>query len=504
VGPMIVAEEVDMPAGFSLRTKITVAFLLPILAILLLYGALTYTASRQGLEDELGKRLVSVAQTVAAGMNEGVDAEQLERIDGEKIRVLARFRDKLMSVRDATGVERVFLFDPSLASIADTQTDIAFGQTLHAQQADRVELEGLFNEKDGATSVLFRGQQGALFKTGYAPVRLDGHVVAAVGVEASASYFALLNNAASVLTGLGALSVILILLVGTWIGGRITRPVNKLVEEARRLGRGDYAEPIAIHHRTQDELTILAEAFEDMRKDVLNRDQQLQMMLSGIAHEVRNPLGGMKIFAGLLEEDLRAESNVDHLDKVTRIQRELTYLDCVVTDFLEFAREQPPALERFRGAELLSEIDDLLTAECAEAGTRLNIEVEPESVEITADRQKLRRAIINCVRNGYQASGEGGKVTVSVVQEEGLRRVVIKDTGPGIPPDQLQEILKPFYTTKEKGTGLGLSLTRRIVEQHGGELKIDSEVGRGTSIELVLPFDSEIKSQNSIPEGWLG
>jgi len=217
------------------------------------------------------------------------------------------------------------------------------------------------------------------------------------------------------------LSIILILLVGTWIGGRITRPVNKLVEEARRLGRGDYAEPIAIHHRTQDELTILAEAFEDMRKDVLNRDQQLQMMLSGIAHEVRNPLGGMKIFAGLLEEDLRSEGDVDHLEKVTRIQRELTYLDCVVTDFLEFAREQPPALERFRAAELLSEIDDLLAAECAEAGTRLNIEVEPESVEITADRAKLRRAVINCVRNGYQACGEGGKVTVSVVEEEDVR-----------------------------------------------------------------------------------
>ncbi len=501
---MMVGEEVDMSTGFSLRTKITGAFLLPILAILLIYGALTYYASRQGLEDELGKRLVSVAQTVAASMNDGVDAEQLQRIDGEKTRVLARFRDKLMSVRDATGVERVFLFDASLASIADTQSDIAFGQILHAQQADRVELDGLFDDRDGATSVLFRGPQGALFKTGYAPVRHNGSVVAAVGVEASASYFALLNNAASVLTGLGALSVILILLVGTWVGVRITRPVNKLVEEARRLGRGDYAEPITIHDRTQDELSILAEAFEDMRKDVLNRDQQLQMMLSGIAHEVRNPLGGMKIFAGLLEEDLRGEGNIDHLEKVTRIQRELTYLDCVVTDFLEFAREQPPALERFRAAELLSEIDDLLSSECRNVGTTLNIAVEPEDVELTADRQKLRRAVINCVRNGYQACGEGGKVTVTVVQDAGLRRVIISDNGPGIPPEQLQEILTPFFTTKEKGTGLGLSLTRRVVEQHGGELKIDSEIGRGTTIEFVLPFDSAVESQNSIPEGWLG
>ncbi|MEZ4462892.1 MAG: HAMP domain-containing sensor histidine kinase [bacterium] len=489
--------------GLSLRTKITGAFLVPTLLIILMYGSLSYFASRQGLEDELGRRLGSIAQTVAAGMNDGVDAEQLERIDADKTRVITRLREKLVAVQAATGVARVFLFKPNLESVADTRDSVSFGQTLHAQQADRVELERL-GATGGTTSVLFRGEDGAFYKTGYAPVLLGAQVVAIVGVEASASYFDLLNNAASVLTGLGALCVLLVILVGTWVGGRITRPVNALVDEARRLGRGDYAQPIALDHREQDELAILGDAFEDMRKDILNRDQQLQMMLSGIAHEVRNPLGGMKLFAGMLEEDLRAEQRDDHLDKVGRIQRELSYLDRVVTDFLDFARNQSADVERFRAADLLSEVDDLLGPECRESGAKLNLVVEPETVEVTADRQKLRRAVINCVRNAYQACGEDGRIVLAVHEVNGQRWVSIEDNGRGIAAEELDNVLTPFFTTKEKGTGLGLSLTRRIVEEHGGELEVTSELGKGTKVTLKLPFDDTIEAPNLVPEGWLG
>lgn len=490
--------------GPSLRSKITGAFLAPTLLIVMLYGLLTYFASRQGLEDELGKRLVSVAQTHASSMNDGVDAEQLDRIDGEKTRVLSRLRDKALAVQQATDVERVFLFDGEVRAIVDTREGTTFGQPLHAQQADSLEIQTVLGGAT-ASSVLFRGDDGVLYKTGYAPVMLQGKVVAVVGVEASAGYFELLNYVASVLGGLGALGVILILGVGTWVGGQITRPINDLVGEARRLGRGDYQHPIRIAHVDKDELAILADSFEDMRKDILDRDQQLQMMLSGIAHEVRNPLGGMKLFAGLLEEDLAQEGQAEHLDKVAKIQRELAYLDRVVTDFLDFARQQAPDLERFRAAELLTEVDELMATECQACGVRLHIEVEPEDVEITVDRQKVRRAVINCVRNAYQACGEGGRIRVRVTAPDAdSRRIEIQDNGPGIPEAQLAEVLTPFFTTKEKGTGLGLSLTRRVAEQHGGTLEIHSALGQGTTVVLVVPFDASLESSNAVPEGWLG
>jgi len=489
----------------SLRTKIIGAFLIPTLAIILLYGLLTYFASRQGLEDELGKRLVSIGQSVAAQMSDGVDAEQISRLGEDNTRVIARIREKLEKVRGATDVARLFVFDRELKSLIDTDDSVAFGQTLHAQAADNLELDRVFTEGATKTSVLFSGPDGTLYKTGYAPIYVENDVVAVVGVEASAGYFDLLTNLASVLTVLGALGLLLVVLVGSLVARKITQPVRKLMGSAQNLGKGDYTTPIpAVTGVSRDEISVLGESFEEMRREILGRDRQTQMMLSGIAHEVRNPLGGMKLFVGLLREDL--EGRTEEIDKIQKIERELNYLDRVVTDFLDFARHQAPELERFRAVELLAEVDSLMSAECADAGARMMLSVEPEDLELTADRQKLRRALINCVRNAYQACLENPvKIQISVTApRDGWRRISIDDTGPGIPEHVMDEILTPFFTTKEKGSGLGLSLTQKIMEQHGGTMHIASEVGEGTTITFELPFDPQIESAQTVPDGWLG
>lgn len=496
-------------SAFTLRAKLTGAFLLPTLIIILLYGLITYFASREGLEDELGKRLISVGNTLSSGMSDGFDAKQIQRLDSEKTRVIARLRDKLLSAREATGVRRIFLFDRNLNSLVDTSDEVAFGESLYALEADRVELERTFEDSFATTSVLFSGSDGQLYKTGYVPVTVDGEVVAALGIEGSAQYFELLTGFASVLTLLGAMGILLVLVVSTVVARRITRPVNELVAAARRLGAGEYDFEVVERHDDDtyhDELQFLGVAIDEMRLAILARDRQMMMMLSGIAHEVRNPLGGMKLFTGLLEEDLRQEGATDALDKVDRIQRELDYLDRVVTDFLDFAKASDVDHERFNALEFARDLQSLLAGECQGEGVVLDLDVD-EDLEVTGDRGKLRRAVINCVRNAYQACEGQGHVTVAIEPlGEGAesRRIRIEDDGPGIPQGKLDEVLTPFFTTKEKGSGLGLSLTRRIIEDHGGEMTITSEEGKGTRVEFTLPFDASLSSEPAVPEGWLG
>ncbi len=501
-------------SAFTLRSKITAAFLLPTLLILLLYGLITYFASRQGLEDELGKRLVSIGVTVSAGMSDGFDAKQLERLDADKTRVIARIREKLEDVRQQTGVRRVFLFDRELQSLVDTEEDIAFGDKLYALEQDRVEIGRAFDEVRSTTSVLYEGRDGMLYKTAYVPVRLEDETVAVLGVEGSAEYFDLLTDFATVLTVLSFMGILLVIVVSTLVSRRITRPVNDLVEAARRLGRGDYEAAVLAAEDAQghddskaDEIQFLASVFDEMRRDVVRRDRQMQMMLSGIAHEVRNPLGGMKLFVGLLEEDLRERnSDADELEKVERIQRELDYLERVVADFLDFARDAPLDRERFSGRDFVDEVRDLLSAECRDAGCDFETDVDPDEVEVTADRGKLRRAVINCIRNAHQAIEGEGTIRLSIRDEGAMRKIIVEDDGPGIPEDKLDEVLTPFFTTKEKGSGLGLSLTRRIMEDHGGTMTIESENGSGTVVEFTIPFDDEVEAaaDDTIPEGWLG
>jgi signal transduction histidine kinase len=505
----------------SLRNKLIGVFLVPTLVIVLVYGLLTYFAAREGLEEELGKRLISVGQTLSADMSESIEAAQLVRLDPSKQRVLDRLRDKLRRTQERTEVRRVFLFDRDMKSMVDTRDDVSFGQQLYEVEADRLEVARTFEHAEPTTSVLFRDDQGTFYKTGYAPIIQDGEVVAAVGVEASAQYFELLRDFASVLMVLGAAGLLLVIVAGTLFSRALVKPVNRLVEAARRLGKGDFKAPVTDPARQGagakegDEIAFLADSFEEMRQNILSRDRQMQLMLSGIAHEVRNPLGGMELFCGLLREDLEAELDTDDerlkletglkLDKLDKIRRELTYLEKVVKDFLDFARRVPMQIERFSACALADEVSGLLGGEADQARCALEVDVD-EGLELTADREKLRRAIINLVRNAYQACDGGGTISVEMrALGQSRREIAVRDDGPGIAPEKIEEILTPFYTTKEKGSGLGLALTKQIVSQHGGDMEIESEVGRGTTVRLIVPFDPEVTPvEAEVPEGWLG
>ena len=333
-------------------------------------------------EEELGRRLVSIGQVLSSRMSEGIDASQIARLDKTKQRVLSRLRADLQQAKAATGVRRIYLFDRSHDLIVDTAADHVFGQRAYELEIHNVEIERVFEHGTPAASVLFEGPDGLLYKTGFVPVTDEGVPIAALGVEADADYFELLTNFASVLTVLALLSVFLVILAGTVLGRRLVEPINRLVIAAERLGGGQLEEPVQ-GTGGADEIAFLGQAFEEMRQRLVSRDRQLQMMLSGIAHEVRNPLGGMELFCGLLTEDLRqldlGGDEAHMLEKVARIQRELDYLEAVVTDFLDFARKAAPDRERFRADTFMADID--LTSVTDAIGVQIcDLPITPEKV----------------------------------------------------------------------------------------------------------------------------
>lgn len=504
----------------SLRARLNTAFVLPTAIIVVVLVAVAYVAARQGLEEELGKRLEAVGQVIAGDMSDGVDAAQIERLDESMHRVRARLEERLEDAREATGVRRIFIFDREARSLVDTDSEAAFGDTLYRIQADRSELEAMFGEGVSTTGPLFQADDGAFHKTAYAPIFYEGEVVAAIGVEAGATYFDLLTKYATVLTILGALGVIIIIGMGVWFSKLLSRPVDILVEAAGRLAEGDMDTPVAAQagdrwSRT-DELDFLMASFEEMRQSIVERDQQMQMMLAGIAHEVRNPLGGMELFSGLLKEDLRGEDDgvggAHKIEMVERIEREIDYLDEVVDNFLDFARPGQWDPERLEAGDLLAEVAEVVEADVVEAGCGMEIDVEPQ-VELTVDRGRIRRALINVIRNACQACGADDNAILVRCAAKGDERIIeIIDDGCGVDEETVQQLCQPFFTTREKGSGLGLALTHQIVEEHDGKLEIESRIGEGTTVRFILPFDEavekrqsqEAKPRRAVPEGWLG
>lgn len=499
----------------SLRERLMRAFVAPTVLIVTVLVTVAYLAARDGLEGELERRLEAVGLVLSAEMSEGVEAAQLGRLDESMVRVRGRFGERLEAVRESAQVERIFIFDREARTLVDTEAGAVFGAPLYRVEADRREWEEAFEEGRTLSAPLFQVQDGErrYYKTAYAPVFLDGETVAVIGVVAGATYFDLLTGFATVLTLLGVLGVIVVVLVGFWFSALLARPVQRLAEAAGRLAAGELETPVIRgEEEGTKELQFLTGSFEEMRLSILQRDQQMQMMLSGIAHEIRNPLGGMALFCGLLREELEASSKKGQVEMVRKIERELEYLEGVVDEFLAFSRPHQVQLKRIRGEEFLAEIVEVVAGDLLRGECELIVEVA-EGLELTVDPHRIRRAVINVIRNAAEACSPGGEVKVSLKASEEERWLEVVDDGVGIEEELLKEVERPFFTTREKGSGLGLSLTKEIVQEHQGSLEIESEAGAGTTIRFKLPFDAEIAAaekgeeeagREEIPEGWLG
>ena len=241
---------------------------------------------------------------------------------------------------------------------------------------------------------------------------------------------------------------------------------RRLARAAEKIGRGDLARPVAVE--THDEIGYLAARLDEMRAALQSRDERMQMMLAGIAHEVRNPLGGLEIYAGLLREGLTDQP--ERLEEVSRIEREIGYLKNVVSDFLEFARRPSPVMESFPVGSLLDEVCEI--GRPVGPGPRLRTEFAPDLVA-EGDRGQLRRAVLNLARNAIAAAGTEGEVVLAARRIGDEIEWEVRDSGPGVPPEIAEKVFTPFFTTREKGTGLGLAFVREIVRDHGGSVSLD-------------------------------
>lgn len=486
--------------------KILLATLLPVVAFALLgitTNLLAHRAhrvakqahylARQEAEAELGRRLIAMAQTTSALLR--VEDVVLMQPGDETSRTYRRLQATLRSVAKRAGARRLYLFDRAHRSLCDTEEGVAIGSPYYHLAVDRQLLGQIFKEGHGS-SLLFVGKDGKDYKAGFASLTgEDGRPVAAVGVDGSAETFAHLRRLDVQLQALrkglfsplhlGLLAgagLLLLFLASLLLARSVTRPVRHLMEATAAIGRGELEVPIAV--KSRDELGVLANAMNRMRADLAARQEEMQLMLSGIAHEVRNPLGGMELFAGLLADELAEEP--ERREMVGRIQRELEYLERVVAEFLDYARQSCPELAPFEVSGWLESIVELCRGEAATRGVRLTMATGGPVLAV-GDADKLRRAVLNVLRNGIGATPRGGEVALGLEVTAAQIAILCRDSGTGIPPENLDKIFNAFYTTRERGTGLGLAFVQKIVASHGGRIEVDSVPQEGTRIRILLP-----------------
>ncbi len=467
----------------SIRSKIILVLLLLCLGSIGISGWWLYHQAEESFDEDLGERLVAIAQAASVQFEGTIIAQW---IPDRESRTYLSIHNTLRRLQKATGAARLYVFDRDRRSLGDTQPGIAPGSEYIRLRFDRFELEQVWQGR-GVSSVRFEGIDNLEYKSGYAPIYHDGTIVAAVGVDMSAGFLSTLHRLKRQFWLLMLVVTACTFLLGVVLARRMTTPIHQLVAAARRIRDGELETPITID--TKDELGYLSHTMDEMRQSILERDAQLKLMLANVAHEIRNPLGGIELFAGLVAEDLSTDAPAQ--EHLSRIRREAGNLNRIITEFLEFARPLPCQPQDIPIQIILDDLSFLILHELQECGIRYEDDIP--DVKLHVDPEQIKRAFLNLFRNAIQAMPNGGTLSIHGEIEEMHLRLVIRDTGTGIAKENLDKLFDPFFTTKEKGAGLGLAIVKRNIELNGGRIEICSEEGRGTTVRIALPLAQQGK-----------
>jgi signal transduction histidine kinase len=450
----------------SIRRQFVLA--LAAFAVLLgvLFGWIARRVSSRALEEELDRRLVEVAGAALATGFVGSDVSIFQ--PGTEDELWGAYHSRLDSLK-ARYVSGAWIFNgvrKEALVTAEPADSIPIGAKLTFLDAWDAEIRIALRDGSATTDVFF--QEGRPFKYGF--VRLDDPN-AVLAVLIPADFLTPLSRLNRSLMWGSVIGLVLAVGLGTLLATGIARPVEQLSRVAIRIQRGRMDRPVELDRG--DELGRLAQAMERMRQGVLERDDRLRLMLAQVAHEIRNPLGGLELFASAAAETDDQDERRRHM---RRVRSEVGALNRIIDDFLTFARPLKGVPEPVDLRPAIEAAATLAKGEVEREGGHLEVDLPEQPLVARADPDQVKRAVLNLLRNAAQVSE---RVALNARNERGEVLVSVADDGPGVPEEARERIFDPFITDKEQGAGLGLAIVRKIAEAHGGRVEVLDAAGTG-------------------------
>lgn len=240
------------------------------------------------------------------------------------------------------------------------------------------------------------------------------------------------------------------------------------------------------HAVLQTEVARLSSELEIKNKELArkNRLADLGQMASHVAHEVRNNLVPVTLYMSLLRR--RLSGDPESLEILSHVEAGFTALDATVNDLLSFTAHRQPQWHSFLISDLVEEVCESMAPQLEAQMIDVDIDVPPNTA-ITADREMIRRALLNLVLNAMDAMRDGGELVITGYDGRAYFELEVADSGPGLSDEQKRRLFEPFFTTKEKGTGLGLSVVFHVAESHGGKVTAINCPEGGAAFTLKLP-----------------
>jgi len=363
--------------------------------------------------------------------------------------------------------------------------------------------------------------------TAYEPIKnIENEIIGILYVGMlERPYIDITTRVMSTFMFMALLFIVLLLVILYFSTTRIIDPLQKMVVATQEIAKGDLSHKVGV--QSKDEIGTLANSFNQMtenlkianqkliewgktlEKKVDERTKELTEMQShliqseklaslgklaaGIAHEINNPLGGILIYSHLLLEE--TNKNSPHYENLKKIVKETSRCKDIVKGLLEFARPKEPETAQVNINDIVENSLAIMERQALFQNIKIKKSYAPDMPRIVADSAQLQQVFMNIILNAAEAMDGNGTLTLSTALDGDKTHIEVKfsDTGHGIKEEDKRRLFEPFFSTKEvgKGTGLGLAISYSIVQKHNGTIKVESEVGKGSTFAVTLPVIRE-------------
>jgi len=479
----------------SLKLKVFLSFALSYLAAV---GAITYLTIRS----HRNLLLEQMAERARTGINlmELSVANRLYRLDVFQLETIAR------EAKALPDVEYAYIYDVKGRIVGDFHEDRSQLFSTFSDELGRriIQSSKILVDINDQKGILDVSKPVVLNREKLGGIRLGLNLNPMFKEMRTLTLRAVVISAAIFLIGL-------IIIFG--ITMRFTKPIERLTVAAKRIEEGNLQYRVNINR--DDEIGSLATAFDQMAERLMQRERELKqsqdtlrradrlsslgLLTAGLAHEIRNPLVAIRTFTQLLPEryddaEFREGFQGLALKEVDRI--------CgLINDLLSFARPSKPNVAPENVNDVVDNIARILETQAKEKSVVIARDFGDNLPKVWIDREQMKQVFMNLILNAIQAMRDGGSINISSrpVSRNGTQpsgdfvQVEIRDTGVGIPEENLQHIFDPFFTSKDEGSGLGLAVSHQIVQEHGGFVTVESQLGKGTAFFVHVPVGKPVR-----------
>lgn len=303
----------------------------------------------------------------------------------------------------------------------------------------------------------------------------------------------ILNNVTNGWILAGIASVLLAALAGWLVSTRIATPLTELTKTTSRMSQGDLSARADV--RSQDEFGILGRSFNEMAARVEETVGTLRSFAADAAHELHTPLTALQANIELARD---AKSSADQTRYLARAQEQSQRLEGLVQSLLDLSRiEAAESMVAFEPVDLLHlvrEAGEQFASRAEQADRLFNMNISEDALPVLGNETQLRQVLLNLLENALKFTPQGGSITVELENSENEARLIVSDTGIGIPPEDLPHLFERFHrgrnASEYTGNGLGLAIVKAIVTRHGGTVTVQSDAGQGTQVRVSIPLGS--------------